>query len=211
MKKHIWTICFSAVLFAYTLYVVLDTFVIRRVYDANAVKVNTSMFATPLPSAASTALPSDPDDPEEETALPDVNTYVPTATAEPTPVQPYQDEDSYVDENITIELSTYEEYGTAIYVADVRLSSAEYLKTAFAQNKYGRNITEFTSEIARTNEAILAVNGDYYGVQKKGFVIRNGVVYRDSARGEDVLCIYADGTVGIVSDTERTADELVES
>lgn len=211
MKKHIWTICFSAVLFAYTLYVVLDTFVIRRVYDANAVKVNTSMFATPLPSAASTALPSDPDDPEEETALPDVNTYVPTATAEPTPVQPYQDEDSYIDDNITIELSTYEEYGTAIYVADVRLSSAEYLKTAFAQNKYGRNITEFTSEIARTNGAILAVNGDYYGVQKKGFVIRNGVVYRDSARGEDVLCIYADGTFGIVSDNERTADELVES
>jgi len=57
----------------------------------------------------------------------------------------------------------YREYDTTIYVADVRISSAEYLQTAFAQNSYGRNITEKTSAIADANDAILAINGDYYG------------------------------------------------
>lgn len=40
---------------------------------------------------------------------------------------------SYEDENIKIELSTYKEYDTTIYVADIYASS-EYLKTAFAKN-----------------------------------------------------------------------------
>ena len=39
----------------------------------------------------------------------------------------------------------------------------DYLKTAFAQNTYGTNVTAKTSVTAVNNSAILAVNGDYYG------------------------------------------------
>ena len=72
-----------------------------------------------------------------------------------------------------------------------------------------RPCTATTSSTAQANNAVLAVNGDYYGVQESGYVIRNGVVYRGSAKGADVLCVYANGTMEIVSDGDFTADELV--
>ena len=117
---------------------------------------------------------------------------------------------AYEDENIRITLTEYTTNDTVVYVADVQLSSAQYLKTAFAQDTYGKNVTEKTSEIAAGNDAILAINGDYYGAQERGYVIRNGIVYRDAASDAELLCIYADGTMRIVDQSEVTAQELVD-
>lgn len=115
---------------------------------------------------------------------------------------------SYEDENIKIELSTYKEYDTTIYVADIYASS-EYLKTAFANNTYGKNITSKTSEIASLNYAILAINGDYYGVQETGYVLRNGVIYRSKAKSnQEDLVIYKDGTFEIINESDITLEEL---
>lgn len=77
-----------------------------------------------------------------------------------------QEEASYEDGNISITLTEYREEDTSIYVADIVLSFPEYLKTAFAQNSYGKNVTEKTSEIAEGVNAMLAINGDYYGAQE---------------------------------------------
>ena len=118
--------------------------------------------------------------------------------------------DTYEDENVKITYTQYTTNGTTIHVADVQLSSAEYLKTAFAEDTYGKNVTEATSEIAEAHDAILAINGDYYGVQEKGYVIRNGIVYRDKAGASDVLCIYADGSMKIVDPSTVTAQELAD-
>ena len=52
-------------------------------------------------------------------------------------------------------------------------------EAALAKDQFGENITELTSEIAADNDAIFAVNGDYYGFRDTGIVIRNGVAYRD--------------------------------
>ena len=116
---------------------------------------------------------------------------------------------SYSDEHINIVLKEYEYENTAVYVADVSLSSAVYLKTAFARGTYGKNVTEKTSEIAEDNDAILAINGDYYGAREDGCVIRNGVVYREAGGDADILCIYADGSFEIVSPEEADAESLV--
>lgn len=134
------------------------------------------------------------------------------AAAEAATVTTDQEEsqDSYEDENIKITYSQYTTNGTTIHVADVQLSSAEYLKTAFAEDTYGKNVTSATSDIAEANDAILAINGDYYGVQEKGYVIRNGVVYRDEADDNEVLCIYADGSMKIIDPSTVTAQELVD-
>lgn len=121
-------------------------------------------------------------------------------------------ETAYSDDNITISLTEYREYDTSIYVADVQVSSPEYLKTALAQNAYGRNVTEKTSEMAEDNNAILAINGDYYGAQESGYVIRNGVIYRDTASdGQEDLVIYQDGSLGIIQEDEITAQELLDN
>lgn len=120
-------------------------------------------------------------------------------------------ETAYSDDNITISLTEYREYDTSIYVADVQVSSPEYLKTALAQNAYGRNVTEKTSEMAEDNNAILAINGDYYGAQENGYVIRNGVIYRDTASdGQENLVVYQDGSLGIIQEDEITAQELLD-
>ena len=116
----------------------------------------------------------------------------------------------YQDDNIKITYTQYTTNDTTIHVADVQLSSAEYLKTAFANDTYGKNVTQTTSDIAAANKAILAINGDYYGVQEKGYVIRNGVLYREEAGTNDVLCIYGDGSMKIVDPSTVTAQELLD-
>ena len=120
-------------------------------------------------------------------------------------------ETSYEDGKISITLTEYREEDTSIYVADIVLSSPEYLKTAFAQNSYGKNVTEKTSEIAEGVNAILAINGDYYGAQEKGYVLRNGTLYRSEAEeGQEDLVIYEDGSFEIISEETITAEELLE-
>ena len=120
---------------------------------------------------------------------------------------------SYSDDNISVTLTEKTVNNTQVYIADVTVSSAEYLKTALANNTYGTNVTAKTSETAANNKAILAVNGDYYGANSTGYVIRNGVVYRDTVR-EDAsngdLAIYKDGSFKIIYENEISADQLVE-
>jgi len=94
------------------------------------------------------------------------------------------------------------------YVADVVLDDATTLKSAFAEDTYGENITENTSAIAADHNAIFAINGDYYGLRDTGIVIRNGVVYRDEGARQG-LAFYKDGTVKVYDETTTTADELV--
>lgn len=94
------------------------------------------------------------------------------------------------------------------YVADVVLTDATALQSAFAQNSFGENITETTSDTAEDNDAIFAINGDYYGFRDTGIVIRNGVVYRDEGAREG-LAFYLDGSVKVYDETATTADELV--
>ena len=120
---------------------------------------------------------------------------------------------SYSDGNISVNLTKKTVNETQVYVADITLSSSDYLKTALAQNSYGTNVTAKTSVTAAENNAILAVNGDYYGANSSGYVIRNGVVYRDSVR-EDAsngdLAIYKDGSFKIIYEDQVSADQLVQ-
>ncbi len=119
---------------------------------------------------------------------------------------------SYSDDNISVTLTEKTVSNTQVYVADVTVSSSEYLKTAFAQNTYGNNVTAKTSETAANNNAILAVNGDYYGANTTGYVIRNGVVYRDTVREDSSngdLAIYKDGSFKIIYEDQVSADQLV--
>ena len=218
MKAHtIAAAACAAALTAFTGWLALDTFVLPSVYDADAGELNLSMFDEE--SAQSIAQSSQTEtgtgksagsrghrSPGRQRSESETDSDTGTTDSADTAVSSAQ---SYQDANMRISLTTHEVAGTAVYVADVQLSSAQYLKSAFADDTYGRHITETTSEIAAAHNAILAVNGDYYGTQESGYVIRNGVVYRDSSDGSDLLCVYADGTMQIVSSDAYTAEELV--
>ena len=121
---------------------------------------------------------------------------------------------SYKDDNVSINLTTKTVSNTKVYIADITVSSPKYLKTALAQNTYGNNVTAKTSVTAANNNAILAINGDFYGANTTGYVIRNGVVYRNTVR-EDAsngdLAIYKDGSFGIVYENDVSAEDLVKN
>lgn len=181
-RRHGWAALYGLCLAAFTVYLAMDTFVITRVYTVVDEPENTVQSMAGAPQ-------------ESETA---------------SGAEAVVSEDSYSDENIRITVTEYREYDTSIYVADVVLSSPEYLQTAFAQGAYGRNVTETTSEIARSAGAILAINGDYYGAQEEGYVLRNGVLYRNTAvAGQADLVIFADGSFSIICEDEVTAEELL--
>ena len=135
-----------------------------------------------------------------------------TATANQAAKTATVTDSSYKDDNISVNLSETTVNNTQVYVADITLSSSDYLKTAFAQNAFGTNVTAKTSETAKNNNAILAVNGDYYGANSTGYVIRNGVVYRDTVREDSSngdLAIYKDGSFKIIYEDQISADHLV--
>lgn len=117
----------------------------------------------------------------------------------------------YSDSNTSIILKQYRAYDSDIYVADVTVSDVSVLKTALANNTYGRNITDTTSNMAKENNAILAINGDYYGARQAGYVIRNGNLYRNTSGDRDALVITKTGEFEFVSENETTAEALLQS
>ena len=141
-----------------------------------------------------------------------INTSTNTATASQAAKTATITDSSYKDDNISINLSEMTVNNTQVYVADITVSSSDNLKTAFAQNAFGTNVTAKTSETAADNNAILAVNGDYYGANSTGYVIRNGVVYRDTVREDSSngdLAIYKDGSFKIIYEDQISAVQLV--
>ena len=115
----------------------------------------------------------------------------------------------YNDGGVSIRLTAYRCFDSDIFVAEVWLSSPDQLKTALAKEAYGRNLKERPSVMAERNHAILAVNGDYYGAQEKGYVLRNGSIYRTTGtEGQEDLVIYRDGTFDIIEEQRTTLQTL---
>lgn len=121
---------------------------------------------------------------------------------------------SYKDDAVSISIETQRVHDTTVYIADVQISDPKYLKTGLAGGSFGQNLTETTSQIASDNNAIFAVNGDYYGFRSTGYVLRNGYLYRstlsDSTEGED-LVVYTDGSMDVVRESDKTAQELIDA
>lgn len=171
MKKHILSIIYGIVLTGFTVYILMDTFVISRVYSP---------------------------------VLPNKNTVSQTESAAAVT------DNFYSDGSITITVTEQRINNTAVYIADIKLTSADYLKTAFAEGSYGKNVTAKTSEIAESNNAVLAINGDYYGVRETGYVLRNGTLYRNTAAADrEDLVIYKDGSFGIINEETTAAETLL--
>jgi exopolysaccharide biosynthesis protein len=182
MKRHFANMVFALILIAYTVYAALDTFVIVRVLTPDTL---------PTATAEASTAPTEP-------------------PAEQTTTAPISTDTEYHDDQIDIVLTTMRAENTTVYVADVQIADISLLKTALAGNTYARNLTETTSVQAANAGAILAINGDYYGAQERGYVLRNGVLYRASAQsGTDALVIGADGNFRIITEGETSADTLV--
>ena len=101
-------------------------------------------------------------------------------TEDPPETEPVITKNSYRDANISITISTIRRFDTDVYVADVVVSSVEYLKTAFANNTYGRNIKQTTSKIAAS---VVVIVLNY--VFSKLFVFKNKKNDAENGESED--------------------------
>ncbi len=196
MRKHVlYDLAFWLILISFTVYFLLDCFVIERVYTAEE---PAETYA--VQDAGETERTADANSSKENRTVNDTGEDEPVIT-----------ENSYSDDNIQILISEFRVNDTTVYAADIQLSSAEYLKTALAKGAYGKNVTAKTSATAESVNAVLAVNGDYYGAQEKGYVIKNSVIYRSTAvNGKEDLAVYADGSFEIITEGTVSAQELVE-
>ncbi|MCL1832338.1 MAG: phosphodiester glycosidase family protein [Oscillospiraceae bacterium] len=243
MKKHLYGIIFSAVLTAALTFTLLDSFVFERefddvpialyVMDTDDFETTEYEYETPTLTQEVTEVTYDTDTPPDTTT--DTSDGTATATAPPTavpttagttaptapppppsPPQPGAEvtDWSYKDEKIEISIQKFNGYGTSFFVADVKLSSMSQLKTAFAKDKYGRNITQKVSEMASNKKALFAINGDYYGFREGGLVIRNGMLYRNELsvynHSDKSLLIDKRGDFHIAKEGVITNEELAE-
>lgn len=117
---------------------------------------------------------------------------------------------TYSDSKSKITVTQYRAYDSNIYVEDVEVTDGTSILSAFANNTYGRNITDTTSDMAEENNAVLAINGDYYGARQSGYVIRNGVVYRNQGSNGEDMVISKDGTLSFISESDTTTDSLIQ-
>ena len=196
-RPYVYAVTFSVALTLFLVWSLLAVFVIPRELEQPEDEFGTidfSQFTEPPTEQITDAatdepiyiltLPSEDGDTPEEPSDTGTETYT-EAVTEPPAVYPIITENSYLDEHISIVIETLRRYGSDFHVAEIKLDSPQFLKTALAKDTYGLNIKEKTSAQARRVGAILAVNGDYYGANEKGYVIRGGVIYRQSLRPTD--------------------------
>lgn len=211
-------VLYGVLLFSFSTYALLDTFVIPRPMqsveiNAIAETTQTSNIKESVEAAIKeklgngTVTDTESTDKEvsaetEETGSSAVND---TETVEGGTVK-----GEYSDSRTSITLKQYRAYDSDIYVADITVSDASALKTALANNTYGRNITDTTSDIADENNAVLAINGDYYGARQSGYVIRNSKLYRNTSGDRDALVIQKNGEFKFVSESETSAEQLLQ-
>lgn len=121
-------------------------------------------------------------------------------------------ETSYQSKNISVTTTKVTGNRLTYYVQDIYIRDIQYLKTAFAEDTYGKSISEWPLSIAVRNNAIASINGDYYGIHNNGVVIRNGYVYRTAVDPSAELCvIYFDGTMEVIPASFVSVDELIEN
>ena len=182
-RPRMWLVrAYALLLMGFSVYVLLDTFVITRSYAAvedvaTAQEVQTTSAGTDASTATTTA------EAEESTG------------------------------SAQVSLSQTRYLDTTVYVVDIYASDVTQLLAALADDTYGKNVTAKTSQIAEANDALVAINGDYYGARNAGYVVRNGVLYRATASSADQedLVIYRDGSFQIVCEGEVSAEELVDA
>jgi exopolysaccharide biosynthesis protein len=212
-------VLYGVLLFSFSTYALLDTFVIP--HPMQSVMASNVVAGTGIKESVEAAieekLKSTDNSTEKVVNNTDAISGSTANTSNSNTLTDVQTVDSgtvigeYSDSTTSITLKQYRAYDSNIYVADVTVSDVSALKTALANNTYGRNITDTTSNMAENNNAVLAINGDYYGARQSGYVIRNGNLYRNTSGDRDALVIKQNGEFEFVSEGETSAEELLQN
>ena len=104
----------------------------------------------------------------------------------------------YQDASLQVAIEEMRRYDTTILVARVTIADPSQLRTGMAA-KFGTSRDVPAAKLAKRYNAVLAINGDYFNFDSKGYVLRHGKLYRDNPReGGDVLLIDDSGDLHII-------------
>ena len=146
-------------------------------------------------------------------ALTDLRANAPEGTFLEAGAAPIITDDSYQSEHINIKItkSRLEEHKTDIAVAEIYVSSVQYLRRAFALDKWKGDMRSVKT-IAGDSKAILAMTGDYASLLDAGLVVANGTLYRKSEnRVRDNCLILADGRMATYKRREMDLNAVLET
>ena len=116
--------------------------------------------------------------------------------------EPVWDENSYVSDYITIEISSQWYGHSDVYVCDIRIASTDCFRRAFGGDKW-KTSSERIGAIAERNGAILAITGDSGASLSSGLIVGNGEVLRNTVSPRRDLCvIYLNGVMRTFIATE---------
>ena len=109
---------------------------------------------------------------------------------------------SYTSPTVSIDIQTYtkENKGKTTltyYIADIYVADISCFRTAMAGDTYGVGFHESVLDMTTRNGGIIGINGDFYGYQKNGLVIRNGELYRCDETDSEICVLFYDGTMEV--------------
>lgn len=142
-----------------------------------------------------------------------------TVTDTAAPVSAY-DWARYEDGSISVEVTfytarpAYEPVNLPCAVVRIRIADPSQLRTTMSFDSYDKRDYVKAEDMSKHVNAIAAVNGDFFKYHYNvGYVVRQGVFYRDSLNGKrDLLLIDQNGDFHIVyaATSEATADTIAE-
>lgn len=124
--------------------------------------------------------------------------------------EPFWEGNTYTGRNLSVTFFTGQMNASVYYVQDIYLRDIDCLKTAFGQDTYGKGYTEDFLSMAQRNNAVGAINGDFYYMGSLSVIVRNGTLYRDSVDPmESVLALFEDGTMEVYENGQFTVADLI--
>jgi len=116
----------------------------------------------------------------------------------------------YRSDTVSYTLKKVQEAHLNYYVAEIFLRDLRHLRTAFANGKY--MAVAQVEDMAEDNNAIVAINGDFYAWGgKTGLIVRNGTVYRESRnKNKDICVLYNDGVMETYSRDAVDTEAILE-
>ncbi len=120
-------------------------------------------------------------------------------------------ENSYSSPDVSITVTEETAAGGRItyYLADIYIRDITAFRSAIAQDTYGSGYRDSITDMAALNNAMIAINGDYYGNTNEGVVIRNGVIYRANPTNCDVCILYYDGSMRVMPGSAFTVEDAI--
>lgn len=117
----------------------------------------------------------------------------------------------YRSASVSYTLKNVKKSKLSYYVADIYIRDINHFRTAFPEDGYMH--VQSVKKMAAQNNAVIAINGDFYSAQSPvGVVVRNGVFYSERiASRRDVCALFADGTVKTYAAHEANMDEFYDN